>query len=88
VGVGDVVVRAAGPEFRARDSAVDVVADVAVGNLVPAEVTSLARFAGVLSIRDHDTRSPSSLSTTTTERCRCGSTPTYDPMVSLLARWV
>jgi hypothetical protein len=32
--------------------------------------------AGVLSILDHDTRSPSALSTTTTERRRCRSIPT------------
>ena len=46
----------------------------------PAAPTSRARFAGELSIRHHDTRFPSSFNTTTTDRCRCKSIPTYDPM--------
>ena len=33
-------------------------------------------------------RLPSSSNTTTTDRCRCRSIPTYDPTMSLLARWV
>jgi hypothetical protein len=46
----------------------------------PAATISPARLAGVLSIRLHDTRSPSSFNTTTTERRRCKSIPTYDPI--------
>ena len=54
----------------------------------PAAALASARFSAAFSIRRHNSRWPVTSNITITDPRRWRSIPTYDPRVSLLARWV